>query len=338
VNKTNITIVIIIVVVLLGGVWYYTTSKKQPEKYAGPVEKISLSVANQPIGGLIYVALENGYFRDQGLEINRQDYTSGKLALDSVLKGASDLAVTADTPIMHAALNKEDIYIVATIGGSFKNLAVVARKHNGIKKQSDLKGKTIGVTFGTNGEFFLDTLLVVSGIDGDSVNLVNVKPEDSVNMVVSGKVDAFVAWNPHLVNILDQLGNNGVVFYDDSIYQWTWNLVGKQDFVSSNSAKVERFVQALYLAEEYITENPEESQMLIAKSIHEDTVAVGKVWDVLDFTLTLSQSLILNLEGQSRWAITKGLTDSIETPNYLDYIYFDVLEAVNPSAVTIIKP
>ncbi len=55
-----------------------------------------------------------------------------------------------------------------------------------------------------------------------------------------------------------------------------------------------------------------------------------------NFILSLSQVLIIAMEDEARWAIKNNLTDATEVPNYLDYIYFDALEAVKPDAVNII--
>ena len=42
------------------------------------------------------------------------------------------------------------------------------------------------------------------------------------------------------------------------------------------------------------------------------------------------------MEDEARWHIENEYTDAKEVPNYLDQIYFDALESVNPDAVNII--
>jgi NitT/TauT family transport system substrate-binding protein len=60
-------------------------------------------------------------------------------------------------------------------------------------------------------------------------------------------------------------------------------------------------------------------------------------WKEGKFTLFLDQALIVSLEDQARWAIKNKLTDATKAPNYLNYIYFDALEAVKPKSMTIIR-
>ena len=55
------------------------------------------------------------------------------------------------------------------------------------------------------------------------------------------------------------------------------------------------------------------------------------------FVVSLPQALIIAMEDEARWRIENKLTDKTTVPNYLDFIYTDALEAVNPEAVTVIR-
>ncbi|MCK5329769.1 MAG: nitrate ABC transporter substrate-binding protein, partial [Candidatus Marinimicrobia bacterium] len=60
-------------------------------------------------------------------------------------------------------------------------------------------------------------------------------------------------------------------------------------------------------------------------------------WPKQKFAVILEQTMLITFEDQSRWAIENNLTDITQVPNYLNYIYLDALEKVNPEAVTIIR-
>lgn len=329
-NK-NIPILMILILLL-------NCCAEQEEKYAGHVEKITIAEAGQPIGGLLYVAYAKGFFKNVGLDVTLQKYTSGKSALnEGVLKSAVDLGTTAETPIVHASLVGEKLYVAATIGTSTKNLAIVARKDKGISIPSDLKGKKIGVTKGTNGEFFLDSFLLFNKIMDSEVEIVNLKPEETVKSLVYGDVDAFSAWNPHLLKAQEELGDNGIIFYDKSIYTWTWSIVGKEEYVKNNPETIKKVVRALANAGKFMSESPAESTRIVAEYLKIDKGLLEKQWDIYKFELRLDQSLLLELEDQARWAIEKNLTSAKETPNYFDYIYLYALDEIKPDAVTMIR-
>jgi NitT/TauT family transport system substrate-binding protein len=60
------------------------------------------------------------------------------------------------------------------------------------------------------------------------------------------------------------------------------------------------------------------------------------LWSTYRFKVTLNQSLLLTLEGATRWAIKNQLTASSDIPNYLNSLFLDGLKAVKPEAVTVI--
>jgi NitT/TauT family transport system substrate-binding protein len=60
------------------------------------------------------------------------------------------------------------------------------------------------------------------------------------------------------------------------------------------------------------------------------------LWPSYQFKVTLHQSLLLTLEGATRWAVKNQLTANSTLPNYLHSLYLDGLEAVKPEAVTVI--
>ena len=110
----------------------------------------------------LYVANEKGFFKDEGLDVSFQVYPSGHLALADMLDDKSDLATATETPIARAALNGRPVAVAATIAEISRGIELIARKERGIARVEDLKGKTVGVTRGSNAEFFLHVLLTTS--------------------------------------------------------------------------------------------------------------------------------------------------------------------------------
>ena len=57
------------------GAWYFSQGEKQ---YSGPVEKITIAQGVTPNSALVHIDFVEGYFRDQGLDVEMQLHTSGK--------------------------------------------------------------------------------------------------------------------------------------------------------------------------------------------------------------------------------------------------------------------
>lgn len=303
--------------------------------YAANEQKqtIRFAFTYQPEVALVHVAVANGYFEEEGLDIQPVMRMFGKPALQAVLDNKADFATVAETPIMFSILNGEKIFVIAEIASSGKNNAVVTRKDTGITDPSMLKGKTIGVSHGTTGDFFLDSLLTANGLTRDSVKIVEVKPDDMLEALVSGRIDAACTWNYPLTLIQQELGDNALVFFDEDIYTETFNIAVKQDFLSKNPEAAEKLLRALVKAEKFTRENPAKAQVIFSKFANVEPALVSLVWDSFRYQVVLDASLLIMLEDEARWAIHKKLTEQTVLPDYIKYIHVDSLKAVAPAAV-----
>ena len=307
------------------------------KKPVGPPEKITFSYANPPYTALADVAQAQGYFLGEGLEVTPHFHAFGRAAFNEVLEGKADFATVAETPVMFAIMKGQKISIIATIQSSKKTIAIVARKDRGVSTPQELRGKKIGVTLGTIREFFADAFLAIHGMARQDVTVVNIEPEEILNALVRGDIDAASTWSSVFGQAQKELGQKSVTFYDQDIYKVTFNIVAKQEFISMNPGKVRKLLRALIRAEEFVKQNPAEAQKIVADFRHMKQNVVGELWPGNTFNITLDQSLLLSLEDESVWAIKGGLTAAKKVPNYIDFIYLDGLASVNPKAVTIVR-
>lgn len=295
------------------------------------LEPVAIAVSRQPVSAPVYVGHDKKFFEREGLTVRLQQYWTGKEALDAVVEGKADFSTVAETPVMFAAFNSEPVLIVATIADSDNYMKIVARKDRGIAAPRDLKGKTIGVSIGTNAQYFLDAYLTFHGVSHDRVATVPMKPEAMADALIKGSVDAAVSWEPHVAAQSNLLGGNAVVFENREIYQILWNLVGGRPYVLSHAETVGKLLRALLRAQEYIAGHQEEARTITAGYVGDAPFSLAD----FNFDLRLGQSLVLDLEEQSRWAIRRGLTRTQKLPNFLDLFYFKGMEAVAPESVTV---
>jgi NitT/TauT family transport system substrate-binding protein len=330
-----IVITILFVVICLGV--YAGFRLKNKNLNAGPPEKITIAYSTASNATLAHIALAKGYFKAEGLDVTPQPHAFGKLALKSVLGGNADMATVADTPFVFAVMNGKKMKVLATIQTANKNEGIVARQDRGIVKLSDFKGKKIGVTLGTTGDFFADSFLLAHGIQRNQVTIVDMKPDEMSAALETGRVDAVSTWNPMLTKMKKELGNKARIFHDETIYTETFNIVAGQDFVKQRPEAIKKVLRALIKAEVFAKQNPAEARRVAAKFIKADQAILDETWDCFNFQVTLDQALLVNFEDQSRWAVKNGWTTRKNIPNYLDFIYIDGLAEVKPDAVRIIR-
>ena len=311
--------------------------QKPASQSAAPLQKITFSATYQPENALVHIAVGNGYFVGEGLDVRLLMHTFGKQALQSVIENKADFATVAETPLMFNILKGEKIFVLATMVTSTTNHAVVARKDAGIKAPADLLGKRIGFTPGTTSDFFLDSLLIANNLSRHDVQLIPLKPEEMLDAIMAGKVDAVSTWNYPLTQIKQQLSASGLVFYDRHLYTETFNIAARQDFVHNNVQTVERFLRALIKAEEFAEKNPDQAQAIVAAATKIDKKLVSEVWKAFTFRVVLDRTLLITLEDETRWAIREKLTQHTEMPDYENFIYRDSLKAVKPEAVKALR-
>jgi NitT/TauT family transport system substrate-binding protein len=121
-----------------------------------PPEKLTIAVINTYIGsGLVFIAADRGYFAAEGLAVTLQPHSAGRTALDAVLENKADIATIGNLPLVFATLNQTPLSIVTTIASVSRGAGILARRDRGVSAPADLKGKTVGVTLGTDGHFVL---------------------------------------------------------------------------------------------------------------------------------------------------------------------------------------
>jgi ABC-type nitrate/sulfonate/bicarbonate transport system substrate-binding protein len=298
-------------------------------------EKINLIASSWPASAPFYVALDKGYFQQEGLDAAFQPATTGQQGLNAILSGTSDFCAAADTPIASAAISGKPISVIATIAKIDPAVLIIAKKESGISAAADLKSKKIGVTDGTGAEFFLNMYLVVNHISAGDVQIVNIAPDQIIDALLNGQVDAVSTWSPYYLELQNTLGSDAVVFTDPNLYTSTWNVAVTQEFARNNPQHIQKFLRAIIQANRFIQEHPADARSISAKYIGTDSSIYQSDWPNYRFTAALDQSLILNLEDQARWMLQSGSGSVSTTPNFLDYIDTDGLKAVQPDAVNI---
>lgn len=337
-SKKTLIGTMVVATVVIAGVSLYWFVQKQPEKYTGPVEKVTMGIgAASLLPSLVHIAKEKGYFLEQGIDMEIEGYPTGKLALEATLEGKTDMATVADTPIAFIGLERNDFAIFVTIVDSAQHIKALVRKDRNINTAHDLIGKKVATTIGTSAHFFMVTFFALNLLDFSDVEVVDLKPNEMVEAIVNGDVAAIFTWEPNILNCQKILADNAVILPSMVGYMVTFNLVSRKDFIESNPEPIKRIIKSLAKAEEFVKNNREESIDIVASRLKIKRESINELWNDYKFRLCLSQSLLVTMEDQARWVIQSNLTDAREVPNYLDYIYIDALLEVRPEAIGIIR-
>jgi NitT/TauT family transport system substrate-binding protein len=324
--------IIVVMTVGLGIGSFFWLGQDRPEKYTGPVEKITLAAAEYLTGALVYIAEDQGYFEKNGLDVTIKGYGSGKACADALLNGEADISTSADFVFVSNSFEHTDLRILGTIATK-QVKELVARKDREITTIIDLVGKRIGVTEKSGAEFQLGIFLTLNDLSPQDVELVYLRPPEIEEGILNGDIDAAFTWDPYLNNIKEGLGDNSITWPGEEDFYFL--LITKEAWIENNSAAAERFMKSVLEAEDYIKDNSEESKEFVKNRFDYESDYMDYSWPKQEFTVVLPQAMLIMFDEQARWAIKNKLTDETEVPNYLDYIYPDALHEVKPEAVKI---
>jgi putative hydroxymethylpyrimidine transport system substrate-binding protein len=209
----------------------------------------------------IYTALERGFFRQAGLDLDPQTPSDPSAPIKEVAAGRVDLAISYEPEVLLAADKGLDVEAVAAVVDS-PLTSLISLPEAGIASAADLNGKTVGTAGIPYQSDYLETIMQTAGLSPSSAKEVNV----GLNLLpglIGGRVDAILGGfqniegvdlrlrglDPRIVPV-DQLG---VPTYDELV------LVARKSTVDEHPEAIRAFIDALARGTDYARAHPQEA-------------------------------------------------------------------------------
>lgn len=302
-----------------------------PPAPAPTVTAVTIATPVGPTSGPVYVAQARGIFKADHLNTTVVPFTSGRLALDALLAGKTQVALVAETPLALAAFQSPRIRIIGTMTRSPHKLVV--RPQANVRVPRDLKGKTVSALQGSAGQYWMHAYLRKNGLSDTDVRYVNLQPADMVSALVGGNIDAFFAWEPYPYLAQKQAGGSLQVTPSTGIYTQLFNIAVTEEFARSNAPAVDALLRSILQAEEFMRTNRAEAVRIVAKDSSMDPATLDGIWNDHLFQTTLAQDLVDTMNAEAAWAQQSGMVSTGSLPDYRSYIAADFLKRVAGSRV-----
>lgn len=231
-----------------------TAETAETETETAPTEltevKFTLSWLLQGVDAPLTLAIERGYFAEEGLDVTfERGYgsadTASKIAAGQYDMGFGDMY----SMVEFNQKNPDQKLIVVAVPYNKAPFALVALKEAGLTSVQDMAGKKLGAPAGDAPRRLWPVLAEQVGVDADSVEWVTMEPKLRESFLLQGNVDAISGFiysmMPSIVKAGKTQDDLDIFFYTDNGLDFYGNVVlVKESFLEENPEVVEGFLRA----------------------------------------------------------------------------------------------
>ncbi len=244
---------IALMLILLSGLTGCTGRQAGPPVIRVRYRETVHSIFNAPV----YVAMTQGFFRDQGLDLEISTVQDTDRAMTALLSNAADISLCSPDPTVYIYKQGRDNYVInfaAVTGrdGSF----LVGRKPEGDFKWEGLKGKTIICSQpGGMPEMVLEYALRQHGLQpGKDVTIITgLQPTATAASFVNGAGDYAVLPEPAVSLMESQREGCAITSLgQDGGEVPCTGLIASKSFVERHPDAVQRMANGLYMGQQWV--------------------------------------------------------------------------------------
>jgi NitT/TauT family transport system substrate-binding protein len=187
-----------------------------PIGFAAAQSKITIGVPPVPEFVLPMIAIENGYFRDHGLDATMRIIPGGQSMPAALQSDSLQIAALSTASLIQVTDSGLDLVIVS--GGAIAsvndtNYGIVAGANSGIEKPEDFVGRKIGTPgLGSFFHIMAREWFRRKGVDWRKITFVESTFPQLADLLKAGTVDAVLTTNPFLQRAAVP-GLGGKIFY-----------------------------------------------------------------------------------------------------------------------------
>jgi NitT/TauT family transport system substrate-binding protein len=265
-------LILVIVAVGLGAFWLYSNKKNTTSKYSGPLEAVivRLKWVHQAQFAGNYVAIEKGFYADEGLSVTVEPFSYEDRSIASVLAGKSDFGIAGAEEIL---LAKEAGLPIKAFAVIYKKNPVVAYslKSSGITRPSQFVGKTVGIERGINVEYQYAAMMSKLGIDRSKIKEVSVGYDAAE--LLTGKVEVSTGYIINEPQLVVEAGKeiNTMLMSDYGINMYADVLFTTDEMIAKRPELVAKMLRATLKGWQYAIEHEEEAVNITLKYAKDST-------------------------------------------------------------------
>ena len=248
----------------------------------GKVVKVALPTAQTSFANAdIAVAQEKGYFKQQGIGIELQNFGSGLKAVQAVVSGSADIGASSIEPVVSASARGQSLPI---IGAYTDRLAVTMVTPKEITDAAQLRGKRLGIQdVGAFREVMTRLVLQGAELTPEDVSYRPVESNGYTGALLGGQIQSGILQQEQAIDAMAKDDGFHVLedLYATDPKYFYGTYFSKPAWLKANKDSAERFLAAVTQAHRFMYENKDETVKIVAKATGFSPQVIEKAYDRL---------------------------------------------------------
>ena len=235
-------------------------------------EKLRVGYAAGMNGQIVTAVDKADLAKQHNLNVEYVFFQNGPPMMEAFAAGQLDIAINSLMPLTtYASRLPGSAIVVSNLGSS--TYALLVNANSPAKDITDLKGKKIAVSFGTDSHLDLLISLTQAGIDPTSgVELLNVQPPELPVALEKGAADAIVIRQPLVLKLQQSAGAKVLKSWPHRFL-----VMARAQVFQTRPQVVNQFLDSLGDAVSYIRANPDQAAAWFGEQLRVDASVVKQV-------------------------------------------------------------
>ena len=281
-----------------------------------PPQKVVFALNWFPVGdhAAYWVALEKGYYRQRGLDVDMQNSKGSGDSIAKVDTGRADVGLADSAVVIASAARGTKIKVVGMVFDK-SPLNIWSRKEAPITKPKDLEGKSVAAPPGDGQRQMFPAFARLHGIDQNKVTWVNVEPAAKVPALAEKRVDAVADYTTGLPFYEKAVGKGNAVMLpwaDHGFDMYSMSIIASEKTMKERGPVLKAFLEASYMGWRDVMSDPKSALEIFKKRVPEIDLSIIEPNMMMGLDLMKTDRYAKNGIG---WMEDKKMCDSVDLVN-----------------------
>ena len=281
-----------------------------------PPQKVVFALNWFPVGdhAAYWVALEKGYYRQRGLDVDMQNSKGSGDSIAKVDTGRADVGLADSAVVIASAARGTRIKVVGMVFDK-SPLNIWSRKDAPITKPKDLEGKSVAAPPGDGQRQMFPAFARLHGIDQNKVTWVNVEPAAKVPALAEKRVDAVADYTTGMPFYEKAIGKGNAIMLpwaDHGFDMYSMSIIASEKTMKERGPVLKAFLEASYLGWRDVMSDPKSALEIFKKRVPEIDLSIIEPNMMMGLELMKTDRYAKNGIG---WMEDKKMCDSVDLVN-----------------------